>query len=57
MGMRVEVVDPGAELELQPGDRGLVEAIDESGNVEVRWDRGFTSTVDPERTGLRRLAA
>lgn len=57
IGMRVELVDASGELRLSDGDRGVVEAIDEHGNVVVKWDRGFSLEVDPERCPLRRLAA
>jgi hypothetical protein len=33
-----------------------VEAIDEQGFV-VRWERGFTLEIDPERATFRPLAA
>jgi len=57
MGMRVELVDSGDDQRLVAGDRGVVEAIDDKGQVVVQWDRGFTLEVDPERCPLRRLAA
>jgi hypothetical protein len=57
MGMRVELVDAGGDARLAAGDRGLVEAIDDQGQVVVKWDRGFTLEVDPQRMPLRRLAA
>ncbi len=57
MGMRVELVDAGDDSRLSAGDRGLVEAISDTGLVVVNWDRGFTLEVDPMRTPLRRLAA
>ena len=57
MGMRVELVDSGDNAQLAAGDRGIVEAIDAQGHVVVKWDRGFTLEVDPERCPLRRLAA
>lgn len=57
MGMRVELVDTGGESQLSAGDRGVVESIDEHGRVVVKWDRGFSLEVDPERSPLRRLAA
>ncbi len=57
LGMRVELVDTGGEPQLSAGDRGIVESIDERGHVVVKWDRGFSLEVDPERSPLRRLAA
>lgn len=57
IGMRVELVETGGESQLSAGDRGEVESIDEHGRVVVKWDRGFSLEVDPERSPLRRLAA
>jgi hypothetical protein len=57
VGMRVEVVDPGGDARLSPGDRGVVEAVDDQGVVTIAWDHGFTYEIDPARTPVRRLAA
>jgi len=57
MGMRVELVDGSDEAGLAAGDRGLVESIGDDGQVVVKWDRGFTLTIDPTRMPLRRLTA
>lgn len=57
IGMRVEVVDAGGESRLATGDRGVVETIDDEGRVVIRWDRGITLEIDPERTPVRKLAA
>jgi Domain of unknown function (DUF4314) len=57
IGMRVELVETGGESQLSAGDRGVVESIDEHGRVVVKWDRGISLEVDPERSPLRRLAA
>jgi uncharacterized protein DUF4314 len=57
IGMRVELVDAGGELQLSAGDRGEVESIDQNGRVVVKWDRGFSLEIDPELSPLRRLAA
>jgi hypothetical protein len=57
-GMRIELVrnaNDGSGLRV--GDRGMVDQVDESGHVLVRWDRGFEREIDPERTPFRRLAA
>jgi hypothetical protein len=56
VGMTVELLDPGGDARLSMGDRGVVEAIDEQGFV-VRWERGFTLEIDPERATFRPLAA
>ncbi len=55
--MRVELVDSGDDPRLATGDRGVVESIDVQGQVVVKWDRGFTLEIDPQRNPLRRLAA
>jgi hypothetical protein len=57
MGMRVELVDSCDDPRLATGDRGVVESIDVQGQVVVKWDRGFTLEIDPQRNPLRRLAA
>lgn len=55
--MRVELVDAGGDSRLSAGDRGVVDSVDDDGNVVVKWDRGFTLEIDPKRTPVRRLAA
>jgi hypothetical protein len=58
IGMRIELVrDADGESGLCAGDRGVVDQVDDSGQVLVRWDRGFALEIDPERTPFRRLAA
>jgi Domain of unknown function (DUF4314) len=58
IGMRVELVADFDEASgLTAGDRGVVDRIDDQGNVVVSWDRGFTLEIDPERTQVRPLAA
>ena len=57
IGMRIELVDSGDEPRLSAGDRGVVDNVDDSGHVVVRWDRGFTLEIDPDRTRVRPLAA
>jgi hypothetical protein len=58
IGMRVELVaDVDDDTGLAAGDRGVVDRIDDEGNVVVKWDRGFTLEIDPERTQVRPLAA
>jgi hypothetical protein len=55
VGTRIELVTdaPG----LTAGDRGVVDDIDDRGNVRVIWDRGCTVEIDPEHTPFRPLAA
>ena len=55
VGTRIELVTdaPG----LTPGDRGIVDDIDEGGLIRVRWDRGCTVDIDPDQTTFRSLAA
>jgi hypothetical protein len=55
--MTVELLDPGGDARLSIGDRGVVEGIDDQGLVVVRWERGFTLEIDPERMAVRTLAA
>jgi len=58
VGMRIELVsDTADDSGLCAGDRGVVDKIDERGQVVVNWDRGFVSEIDPERTPFQRLAA
>ena len=58
IGMRIELVgNADDESGLRAGDRGVVDQVDETGHVLVRWDRGFAREIDPERTPFRRLAA
>jgi hypothetical protein len=58
IGMRIELVgDAGDDSGLGPGDRGVVNHVDDRGNVVVKWDRGFVSEIDPQRTPFQRLAA
>jgi hypothetical protein len=55
--MRIELVGDAGDTGLSPGDRGVVNQIDDSGNVVVIWDRGFVSEIDPQRTPFQPLAA
>jgi hypothetical protein len=58
VGSRIELVGaPGDGSGLAPGDRGVVDQIDERGFVFVSWDRGFASEIDPESTPIQPLAA
>ena len=58
IGSRIELVAaPGDDSGLCAGDRGVVDQIDERGQVYVSWDRGFASAIDPESTPIQPLAA
>jgi Domain of unknown function (DUF4314) len=58
IGTRIELVrDPSDDSGLCAGDRGVVDDIDDRGNVHVIWDRGFASEIDPESTPIHPLAA
>ena len=58
IGMRIELGgDAGEDTGLCAGDRGVVDQIDDRGQVVVTWDRGFVRVIDPERTPFRPLAA
>lgn len=43
--------------DLRPGDRGVVQAIADTGNVVVAWERGFALEIDPDTTPFQALAA
>lgn len=57
VGAEIELVADDGEAGLRSGDRGVVTWIGEQGGVVVRWDRGFTHEIDPEKTPFRSLAA
>ena len=58
IGARIELVsDAGDGSGLCAGDRGVVDQIDERGNIFVNWDRGFASAIDPASTPIHPLAA
>lgn len=58
VGSRIELVGaPADDSGLCPGDRGVVDEIDERGFVFISWDRGFASEIDPESTPIQPLAA
>jgi Domain of unknown function (DUF4314) len=58
VGTRIELVgDADGDSGLTPGDRGVVDDIDDRGIVRVRWDRGCVNEIDPERTPFRPFAA
>ena len=58
VGTRIELVgEPDDTSGLAQGDRGVVNGIDESGNVHVVWDRGCVVPINPDQTPFRPLAA
>ena len=58
MGTRIELVGELADASgLTPGDRGVVDDIDDHILVRVVWDRGCVVQIDPELTPFRPLAA
>jgi Domain of unknown function (DUF4314) len=58
VGTRIELVGELADASgLTPGDRGVVDDIDDRGLVRVVWDRGCVVQIDPEQTPFRPLAA
>ena len=58
VGSRIEVVGaPTGESGLCTGDRGVVDEIDERGHLQVSWDRGFVSLIDPASMPVQALAA
>jgi hypothetical protein len=56
VGTRIELVEAPEESGLSPGDRGVVKDIDDTGRVQVTWDRGGTADIDPDQTPFRSLA-
>jgi hypothetical protein len=59
VGTRIELVSDTVDEAsgLAAGDRGVVDDIDVTGLVRVRFDRGLTVAIDPEQTPFRPLAA
>ena len=58
VGARIELVSmTDGPRELVVGDRGVVEAIADDGDVIVAWDRGFAFSIDPDLCQYRTLAA
>jgi hypothetical protein len=57
VGSRIELTGGAALGELRPGDRGTVEAISDSGDIIVLWERGFELQIDPDTTSFQALAA
>ncbi len=58
VGARIELLSIGdGSCGLVVGDCGVVEAIDEDGDMLVSWDRGFEQQIDPGAHRYRKLAA
>ena len=57
VGTRIELVGDDAVSGVSQGDRGVVNAIDDAGNVSVVLDRGCVVQIDPDVTPFRPLAA
>jgi hypothetical protein len=57
VGSQIEFTGGSALGELLPGDRGTVEAIDDTGDIIVLWERGFELLIDPDTTPFQALAA
>lgn len=53
LGDEVELVGDPETPGLSRGDRGLVDAITDDGNVVVMWERGFSQEIDPVLTPIR----
>lgn len=57
VGTRIELVGEDTAAGVSQGDRGVVDGIDDSGNVSVVLDRGSVVHIDPDNTPFRPLAA
>jgi Domain of unknown function (DUF4314) len=57
VGTRIELVGDDMASGVSQGDRGVVNGIDDSGNVSVVFDRGQVVQIDPDNTPFRPLAA
>lgn len=58
VGTRIELTtDVDGDPALHAGDRGVVNAIGEHGELIVQWDRGFALEIDPDSTRFERFAA
>jgi Domain of unknown function (DUF4314) len=57
VGTRIELVRDDTESGVSQGDRGIVDGIDDAGNVSVVLDRGQVVHIDPDNTPFRPLAA
>jgi Domain of unknown function (DUF4314) len=57
VGTRIELVRDDTASGVTQGERGVVDGIDDSGNVSVVMDRGCVVQLDPDNTPFRPLAA
>jgi uncharacterized protein DUF4314 len=57
VGTRIELVRDDTAAGVSQGDRGVVDGIDDAGNVSVLLDRGSVVQIDPDNTPFRPLAA
>jgi hypothetical protein len=57
VGTRIELVSDADTSGLCAGDRGVVDDINDRGQVRVVWDRGCVVEIDPDVTPFRSLAA
>jgi hypothetical protein len=55
VGQWVELVGDASASGLSAGDRGIVHEITDAG-VVVKWERGFSATIDPSATPIRPAA-
>ena len=57
IGSKIEFTGLTPLGDLRPGDRGTVEAIADTGDILVLWERGFELQIDPDTTSFQALAA
>lgn len=57
IGTEIEFTGVAPLGDLRPGDRGVVAAIADSGDILVLWERGFELQIDPDTTSFQALAA
>lgn len=57
IGTRIEFIGTVDADGLQPGDRGIVTEIVDTGDIVVAWERGFASEINPDTTPFQQVAA
>ena len=57
IGTRIELTGTVDADGLQPGDRGIVTEIVDTGDIVVAWERGFASEINPDTTPFQPIAA